>query len=478
MPFLTIQCASYLPNLGYLHQANSLPGNTRLMPRIPLCLFLFLVFLSSCKKNNTVPSEGASECIPFEAEQIVIDQLNEQYTYLFDGANPLIADPALDPLIEYLGEANFVGLGESTHGTKEFYQLKDKIFRRLVQEKGFQAIIFEIPWGNAMVVNDFVTEGLGSADAAVNQTYYCTYDTQEVRDLAHWMFDYNGSLADDDKILFVGCDPQGKDFQEERRFVAQLIGKVQPDSTARVLSHYANLPNELMDYSSKSEAIHQANIEGSQKVYDYLVANKQELVAGSSSKEYEIALMAAHLIQQRELIYRTNNFGAKRDQLMAFYAEWWQRILGQDSKVAIWAHNFHVADGADFGGQFMGTVLRQRHADTYKTVGFSFGTGSAMAFLAGKNREFQSGVQRQLIPELQCHTVNQVLSAVEGDQLYLIVEELRNEVFTYFNTTNSFVQFGAGFNYTYIDNYIINVKLSRLFDVLIHFDEANASSLK
>ena len=188
--------------------------------------------------------------------------------------------------------------------------------------------------------------------------------------------------------------------------------------------------------------------------------------------------MAAHVIQHRELIYRTNDYGPKRDELMAYYTEWWQRILGQDSKVAIWAHNFHVADGSDFGGQFMGTFLRQRQADTYKNVGFSFGTGSAMAFLAGKNREFQSGVQRHLIPELQCHTVNQVLSSVEGDQLYLLIEELRNEVFSYFNTSQSFVQFGAGFNYNHIDNYIINVKLAKLFDVIVHFDEASASSLK
>ena len=213
------------------------------MLRILLFLFTSLVFLSSCKKDNNGPGDSASECIPFDEEQIVIDQLNEKYTYPFEGANPLTADPSLDPLINYLGDASFVGLGESTHGTKEFYQLKDKIFRRLVQEKDFKAIIFEIPWGNAMVVNDFVTEGLGSADASVNQTYYWTYDTQEVRDLAQWIFEYNGSRADEEKILFVGCDPQGKDFKEERRFVAQLIGKVQPDSVANVLAHYANCLN-------------------------------------------------------------------------------------------------------------------------------------------------------------------------------------------------------------------------------------------
>ncbi len=448
------------------------------MRRICLFLLLLLLIICSCTKENKVPGGGTSECLLTDEEQLVIDQLNEKFAYGFDGADPNTRDVALDPLINYLGAATFVGLGESTHGTKEFYQLKDKLFRRLVQEKAFKAIIFEIPWGNAMVVNDFVTEGLGSADAAVDQTFYWTYDTQEVRDLAQWIFDYNRGLDAEEQILFVGCDPQGNTFKEERRFVAQLIGKVQPDSVATVLADYASLPSNLIDYSSQSDAIHQANIEGTQQVYDYLLTNKPELVTKSSNKEFEIALMAAHVIQQRELIYRTNDFGAKRDELMAFYAEWWQRILGEDAKVAIWAHNFHVADGTDFGGPYMGTFLRQRHPETYKNVGFSFGTGSAMAFLAGQNRQFQSGVQRHLIPELRCHTANQVLSLATGQQLYLIVEELRNETWTYFNSSRPFVQFGAGFNYNYLDNYIINVRLAKLYDVLIHFDEASASTLK
>lgn len=448
------------------------------MLRFPLILLLIPFSIISCKKENNGPGSGPTECILTDDEQNLVNQLNEKFTYTFGEATPEVADPLLDPLVNYLGDANFVGLGESTHGTKEFYQLKDKLFRSLVQDKGFKAIVFEIPWGNAMVVNDFVTKDIGTADQAIDQTYYWTYDTQEVRDLAQWVHDYNIGRSDEEKIYFVGCDPQGGDFKEERRFVAQLIGEVQPDSVANVMAHYANLPNDLNDYSSRSEQVHEANIEGTQKVYDYLVANKEVLIAATSTLDYEIALMAAHVIQQREIIYRTNDFGEKRDSLMAVYAEWWQRILGEDAKVALWAHNFHVADGGDFGGNFMGTFLRQRHSDAFKTVGFSFGTGSVNAFLAGKNRQFVSGVQRQNLPELRCHTTNQLLTLVDGDRHYLIIEELRNEVFTYFNNNNPFVQFGAGFNYTFLDNYILQIRLARLYDVLIHFDETNASSLK
>lgn len=439
---------------------------------------LILIFISSCKKATNLPGGSASACLLTESEQSLIHPLNEQFAYPFAAADPAVTDPLLDPLLDYVGDAHFVGMGESTHGTKEFYQLKDKLFRGLVQQKGFKAIVFEIPWGNAMVVNDFVTQGIGTADEVIDQTYYWTYDTQEVRALAQWIHDYNTGLPEVEKILFVGCDPQGGDFKQERSIIAHFLDQAQPDSLSRVWEYYANLPNELNKYSSASAAILEANREGTQKAYDYFLNNKDGLIASTSVVAYEVALMATHVIQQRELIYRTNDFGEKRDSLMAIYSEWWQRILGDNAKVALWAHNFHVAYGADFNANFMGTFLRQRHPDTYKNIGFSFGKGSFNAFLAGRNRQFQSGVQRQNIPKPKCHTINHLLSEVEGDRHYLIIEELRNEVFTYFNTPQSFVQFGAGFNYSYLDNYILEVRLARRFDIIIHFDATHASVLQ
>ncbi len=442
-------------------------------------LLLVILLIASCKKDDdaNIPNPS-NECITSEAELSFAEHLSDNFAHPFDGDDPEIEDQGLDSLINYLATAKFVGLGEATHGTAEFYRMKDKIFRQLVQKKDFKAIIFEIPWGNALVVNDFVTKNIGSANSAIDQTYYWTYDTQEVRDMAQWIHDYNESLSPEEHILFVGCDPQGGDFSKERNTISSYINTVAPDSLFSVLERYVDLPENLADYRNAGSIIHQANIEGTAWVYNFLEANRTDFIAASSEFEFEVVLMAAHVIQHREELYRIGDFGVPRETLMALYSEWWQRILGEESKVAIWAHNFHVMDGADINADWMGTLLRQSQGSDYKNVAFSFSTGGFNAFFAGADRQFVSAVEIQYIPEIPCHTTNHVLSLVEGDQYYLIFDELDNRGQEYFGNPKSFVQLGAGFNYTYINNYTQSLSLSKLFDVIIHFDETMASELR
>ena len=62
----------------------------------------------------------------------------------------------LDPLIDLAGQASFVLLGEASHGTHEFYSTRAEITRRLIAEKGFQAVAVEADWPDAYRVNRYV----------------------------------------------------------------------------------------------------------------------------------------------------------------------------------------------------------------------------------------------------------------------------------------------------------------------------------
>ena len=438
--------------------------------------FIFFFLCNACKKEDD--NSQPVECLNIVSEQIVIGELNDSYAYVFSGSNPDTVDENLTPLIDYLGDANFVGMGEATHGTAEFYEMKDKLFRLLVTEKGFKAIIFELPWGNCLKVNDFVTKGEGTADSVIDQTGYWTYDTEEVRTLAQWVHDYNIGLSDDEKIYFVGCDPQGDDFNIEQNLIADYLSKVQPDSLDHIIDNYNNIPLITFQYSDADSTVKNLNMEGTQKVYNYFIENRDLFINASSELEYEIALMATHVIQQREYIYRTANFGTTRDSLMAIYSEWWQRILDDDAKVAIWAHNGHVMDGITLGIYWMGTFLRSRHPNTYKNVGFSFGKGSFNAFLAGQNYELLAGVRAHHILDAPCKTINQVLSVVDGEQNYIIFDELAGPTQAYFGQRQGFFHVGGGFNVTFLDNYIGRFQVPDLLDALIHFDETKASVLR
>src|SRR3979411_1488523 len=72
-------------------------------------------------------------------------------------AHELTGAPAdYDPLLDLIGDASFVLLGEASHGTHEFYFTRAEITKRLIQEKGFHAVAVEADWPDAHRVNRFV----------------------------------------------------------------------------------------------------------------------------------------------------------------------------------------------------------------------------------------------------------------------------------------------------------------------------------
>ena len=75
-----------------------------------------------------------------------------------------------DALLELVGDARFVLLGEATHGTHEFYRARAEITRRLIVEKGFTAVAVEADWPDAYRVNRYVREKLVPAEALVSET--------------------------------------------------------------------------------------------------------------------------------------------------------------------------------------------------------------------------------------------------------------------------------------------------------------------
>ena len=84
-----------------------------------------------------------------------------------DAAHPLTHSAAdYDPLIEFIGDARFVLLGEASHGTHEFYRERVRITKRLILEKGFTAVAVEADWPDAYRVNRYVQGQSADADSA------------------------------------------------------------------------------------------------------------------------------------------------------------------------------------------------------------------------------------------------------------------------------------------------------------------------
>src|SRR4051812_35971267 len=70
----------------------------------------------------------------------------------------ILSDSSADytPLMSRIGKARLVLIGEASHGTHEFYRTRAEITKRLIVEKGFQAVAVEADWPDASRVNAFV----------------------------------------------------------------------------------------------------------------------------------------------------------------------------------------------------------------------------------------------------------------------------------------------------------------------------------
>ena len=89
-----------------------------------------------------------------------------------------------------------VGLGEASHGAKEYQQMKLEVFKALVENNGCRTFIIEGDFGGALKVNDYIHGGQGTAKEVVAEIGFKIYNTQEMADLVEWMREYNQTVVD------------------------------------------------------------------------------------------------------------------------------------------------------------------------------------------------------------------------------------------------------------------------------------------
>ena len=131
----------------------------------------------------------------------------------------------LEPLKEVVGKARIVEVGEATHGTREFFQLKHRMLEFLASENGFTIFSIEANMPEAYRLNDYVLNGVGDPRDLIKGMYFWTWNTQEVLEMVEWMRQFNQSGKG--RIEFTGFDMQTPTVAEE--IVRKFVGQYQPD---------------------------------------------------------------------------------------------------------------------------------------------------------------------------------------------------------------------------------------------------------
>jgi erythromycin esterase-like protein len=113
-----------------------------------------------------------------------------------------------DFLNEKLKNIEVIGLGEATHGTKEFFELKNNMFKYLVEKQDVKLFGIEANFAACYDINKYVLTGEGNAKEALFKNGYWVWQSQEILDLIEWMKTYNTTKSNNEKVQFYGYDMQ------------------------------------------------------------------------------------------------------------------------------------------------------------------------------------------------------------------------------------------------------------------------------
>jgi erythromycin esterase-like protein len=159
-----------------------------------------------------------------------------------DGAEPLHGDPSqYDALLEGIGGAHLVLLGEATHGTHEFYRERAFITRRLIVEKGFSAVAVEADWPDAYRINRYVRGVGGDEDAVQALAGFGRFPTwmwrnADVLDFIGWLRTHNDHLPAHQRAGFYGLDLYS--LRQSMEAVLAYLDKIDPDAARRARHRY------------------------------------------------------------------------------------------------------------------------------------------------------------------------------------------------------------------------------------------------
>ena len=318
------------------------------------------------------------------------DETAAAAAWLANAAVPLASvQPGADlkdlaPLRAMIGTSRLVGMGEGTHGTREFFLMKHRVFEFLVQQMGFTHFAIEATWPEANDINTYVLTGQGDPASLLSHLYFWTWNTQEVLDLILWMRQWNVSAPAGQRVQFLGFDMSAPGAAMDT--VASFIGRVDSANAGFVSSRYACLapyrnhglqvgqPTTVYAALSGSEraACHQALAE----VFALISADSVAYRGASSDAAYANALQSARVVQQFEEMAAASSSTAAasvvRDSCMAENVQWLMQQAGPTAHMMLWAHNGHV----DNRPQTMGGLLRSAFGQDYVNIGLLFGTGT------------------------------------------------------------------------------------------------------
>lgn len=387
-----------------------------------LNLWIFmLMFLSACsdKSGNGInqPGGGSAERIPSGA------------------IYPLSGDDDLDVLMEEIGDAELVLLGEASHGTSEFYTWRARLSRRLIEEKGFTVIAVEGDWTDALPLNNYIrgNSKYTSAEAALenfDRWPQWMWANEEIEDFAEYLKDFNEDKTREEQVGFYGLDVYG--IWESLQDVHLYLQKTEEAATGTSQAVIDCFEPYNGDEGAYARATVNAGANCEDVISEMLEVLENSIGDPDALTEAEfVALQNAYVVANAETYYRTaarSNASSwnVRDYHMAGTMDRLLKQHGDGTKMIIWEHNTHVGDAratdmADAGMINIGQLARETYGDeNVYIIGFSTYSGKVIAA-----QSWGSAARVMDVPPAQLNSWEWLLHNEEHSDKIVLMEPLQ-----------------------------------------------------
>ncbi|MCC5877283.1 MAG: erythromycin esterase family protein [Candidatus Sumerlaeia bacterium] len=385
----------------------------------------------------------------------------------------------LGPLFEAMADRRHVLLGESTHGTHEFYKWRDRISRHLISEEGFRFVAVEGDWQAIYRFNEYVKHRTDEdIDARTIMRNNITrwpqwmWANEDWAEFIEWLREFNADLPEDERAGVYGIDMQ--DPFDSMDAVLVWFAENDPENLEAVQESYEPFRNNDDGFVTYARQLAQGGPQLDEEIAAPAELLRARIAAGDSDVETWSIKQNALAIKRAEGQYRAMlvQGGGSWNARATYMHEAFQRLAeryGPESRGIGWAHNTHVGDSnytnmSARGEVNIGHLMRQSQGENGVFIlGFSKSTGQVVA-----GREWGASMSVMDIVAPRPGTFESQIRATEPETpvLYIFDENSRGDAFL-----NPGMQRAIGVVYNPPNEAWVPSILTRRYDALIHFEE-------
>ena len=406
-----------------------------------------------------------------EAEQ----QLNK-------AVHPLDESTDLNAIIQLVGNARIVMLGEASHGTHEYYTWRSQITKRLLRQKGFNFIAVEGDWPDCYGINRFI-KGYNDEKAWDVMKRFDRWPTWmwanwEILALAEWLLQYNNSLQQKQKVGFYGLDVYS--LWESLDQIRNYLQKVDPsalevaEKAFRCFEPYKEDEGSSYAYATQlvpkvceDEVVNMLrNIQTRMPLYDHDFENafsaEQNAIVAVNAEKYYRAMIGGGAASWN---VRDSHMHETLQRLLKFH--------GPHSRAIVWAHNTHIGDArytdmADEGMFNIGELARKDFPGEVVLIGFGSNRGSVVA-----GRRWGAPMQKMSVPQGREGSWEDLMHKTKYENKIFISSEIKSSLLRENHVGHRAI--GVVYNpaYEHLGNYVPSI-LPLRYDAFVHIDETMA----